>query len=209
MAPKKVLLVEGRDDEYVLMHLSGERGGPYFDVIIPHEGYTKLLDSFDIRLKAAGDTIIAGIVIDADTDLAARWQSLRNKLLNIRYQNVPDNPSPEGTIIDPPEGALLPRVGIWIMPDNQTTGILEDFLEFLVPDGSPLFNHVKSSIDAIPERERRFSPHAQSKATIHTWLAWQKEPGKPYGTAITMRFLDPHVPQADVLVSWLNRLFFE
>jgi len=40
------------------------------------------------------------------------------------------------------------------------------------------------------------------------WLAWQQEPGKPLGTAITARFLDPTVAQVDVLVSWLNRLYF-
>jgi len=208
MAPKKVLWVEGKDDEHVLKHLSDNRGGPHFDEIIPHKGYTHLLGSLQTRLKAGLNDIIAGIVIDADTDLSARWRSLRDELLNTGYQNVPDKPSPEGTIIDPPAGAFLPRVGIWIMPDNRTTGILEDFLKFLVPAGSPLFDHVNSSIDAIPESERRFSPLAQPKAIIHTWLAWQEEPGKPYGTAITMKFLDPHVPQADELVSWLNRLFF-
>ena len=103
---------------------------------------------------------------------------------------------------------MLPRVGVWIMPDNQTKGILEDFLRFLVPAGSPLFDHVKSSVEAIPEGERRFSQLAEPKAIIHTWLAWQGEPGKPLGTAITARYLDPDVAQVDVLVSWLNRLFF-
>ncbi|MGO8750061.1 MAG: DUF3226 domain-containing protein [Thermoguttaceae bacterium] len=44
---------------------------------------------------------------------------------------------------------------------------------------------------------------------IHTWLAWQKKPGKPLGIAIRERFLDPNVPQVDVLVSWLKRLFFQ
>jgi hypothetical protein len=51
---------------------------------------------------------------------------------------VPDDPAAEGTIIDPPDDKLLPRVGVWIMPDNQMKGILEDFLRFLVPGGSLL-----------------------------------------------------------------------
>jgi len=63
-------------------------------------------------------------------------------------------------------------------------------------------------VAAIPADERRFSQLAQPKALIHTWLAWQEEPGKPLGTAITARYLDPDVAQVDVLVSWLNRLYF-
>ena len=164
-------------------------------------------NSFPVRLKASEDGDIVGVVIDADTDLKSRWQSLRDRLIRVGYQAVPDNPTPDGTILDPPPGILLPRMGIWIMPDNQTKGILEDFLRFLVPTGSQLFNHVQSSVAAIPEEERRFNLLAEPKAIIHTWLAWQEDPGKPLGTAITARFLDPHVAQADVLVSWLNRLF--
>jgi hypothetical protein len=94
------------------------------------------------------------------------------------------------------------------MPDNQTKGILEDFLRFLVPTGSLLFDHVKSSVATIPVGEQRFSQLAEPKAIIHTWLAWQKEPGKPLGTAITARYLDPDVAQVDVLATWLKQLFF-
>jgi hypothetical protein len=208
MAAKKILLVEGSDDEHVLKNLCGNRGGPRLDEVKSHEGVERLLDSFRVRLKASEDGDIVGLVIDADTDLSARWQSLRNRLILVGYQGVPENPSPDGTILDPPADALLPRVGVWIMPDNQTMGILEDFLQFLVPAESHLFDHVKSSVAAIPEGERRFSQLAEPKAIIHTWLAWQKEPGKPLGTAITARYLDPDVAQVDVLVSWLNRLYF-
>jgi hypothetical protein len=205
---KRILLVEGSDDEHVLKHLCGNRGVPHLDEIAPHEGADHLLDSFPVRLKASEDGDIVGVVIDADTDLASRWQSLRDRLTRVGYESVPQNPTSEGTVLDPPGGTLLPRVGIWIMPDNQTKGILEDFLRFLVPEGSRLFDHVKSSVTAIPEGEKRFGQLAEPKAIIHTWLAWQEEPGKPLGQAITARYLDPGVAQVDILVSWLNRLFF-
>ena len=208
MAAKKILLVEGPDDEHVLKHICGNRGIPDLDDVKPHGSVEKLLDSLPVRLKASEDGDIVGVVIDADTDVAARWQSLRDRLIRVGYKSIPDNPATDGTIIDPPAGALLPRVGIWIMPDNKTKGILEDFLRFLVPTGSRLFDHVNSSVAAIPADERRFSELAQPKALIHTWLAWQEEPGKPLGTAITARYLDPDVAQVDVLVSWLNRLYF-
>lgn len=208
MAAKKILLVEGTDDEHVLKHICGNRGIPHIDDVKAHGGVDKLLESVPVRLKASEDGDIVGVVIDADTDLAARWQSLSGLLNRVGYAGVPENPAADGTIIDPPAGVLLPRVGIWIMPDNQTKGILEDFLRFLVPAGSRLFDHVTTSVATISEGERRFSLLAEPKALIHTWLAWQEEPGKPMGTAITARYLDPGVVQVDVLVSWLKRLFF-
>ncbi len=94
------------------------------------------------------------------------------------------------------------------MPNNQISGILEDFLRFLVPQPNILFDHAKVSVASIPEGERRFKQLAEPKAVIHTWLAWQEEPGFPFGTAITARFLDPDVPEVDVLAAWLKRLFF-
>jgi hypothetical protein len=207
VAGKRVLLVEGIDDEHVLMHVCGTRGIPELDEIRPQGGVEKLLKNLPQQLKES-DIEALGIVIDADMDLAARWDSLRNRLTDSKYEHVPERPAPDGTILEPPGGALLPRVGIWIMPDNQSTGNLEDFLHFLVPEGSRLFNHVESSVATIPEGEQRFSQSAESKAIIHTWLAWQEEPGKPLGTAITARYLDPSVAQVDILVSWLKRLFF-
>ena len=209
MANGKILLVEGTDDKHVMKHICGNRGIPHLDEVEKYGGIEKLLESLGVRLSLLnGEGDVVGIVIDADTDISARWQSIRDRIIGVGYQNVPDQPAPDGTILDSPAGTLLPRLGIWIMPDNQTSGILEDFLRFLVPQPNILFDHTKASVTAIPEGERRFKPLDESKAVIHTWLAWQKDPGLPFGTAITARFLDPDVPEVDVLAAWLKRLFF-
>lgn len=207
MTIKKILLVEGRDDEHVLKHFSSARGGPHFDEVRAHEGVANLLDAIPVYLKAAGDSAIVGIVVDADADMPARWQALRDRIVQLGYSAVPDEPVADGTILDPSEGAFLPRVGIWVMPDNQSRGILEDFLRFLIPADSQLFEHVTASVASISDGERRFSPAGQPKALIHTWLSWQEEPGKPLGTAITARYLDANLPQGNVLAAWLQRLF--
>jgi len=102
--------------------------------------------------------------------------------------------------LEPPADKLLPRVGIWIMPDNRTTGISEDFLLLLVPPDSRLYTHVQASVDSISEGEQRFKVPDKPKALIHTWLAWQEEPGRPLGTAITANFLDPNVTQVGLLL---------
>lgn len=166
-----------------------------------------MLENLPVRLKES-DLAALGVVIDADIDLNARWTSLKNRLADAGYQDIPAKPVLTGTILDSPPGSLLPRVGVWIMPNNQAAGILEDFLRSLVPPASKLFAHVQSSVANIPPGERRFTELAEPKAVLHTWLAWQEDPGKPLGTAITARFLDANVPEVDVLADWLRRLFF-
>ncbi len=93
--------------------------------------------------------------------------------------------------------------------------MLEDFLQFLVPNGenNQLLKIARSTVnnlpkqDELPEPEQKFAIGHESKAMIHTWLAWQKTPGKPFGTAITARFLDGNAPEAILLVDWLRRLY--
>ncbi len=207
MVGKKILLVEGNDDEYVLRHLCRSRDVGLIDEIRSHGGVEELLRSIPVYLNFSGEGDIVGIVIDADTDLAKRWRSLRDRLTNLGYPSVREDPDPQGTVLEPPADKLLPRVGIWIMPDNRTAGMLEDFLLFLVPPDSRLYGHVQASVNSIPEGEQCFKETDKSKALIHTWLAWQEKPGRPLGTAVTARFLDPNVTQVDILVAWLRRLY--
>ena len=205
---RKLLLVEGKDDKHVLMHICGNRTSLKLDKIKDHEGVDDLIDNLTEELRAAvneGD--IVGVIVDADVDLEGRWRKLRTKIARAGYPEVPERPTVNGTIIDPPPNTLLPRMGVWVMPNNQTSGNLEHFLEFLIPSPHPLYDHAQSSVASIPCGFRRFKTKDHRKALIHTWLAWQKEPGKPYGTAITARFLDPDVTEVDTLVSWLRRLF--
>ncbi|GAC1468243.1 MAG: hypothetical protein PVS3B1_23760 [Ktedonobacteraceae bacterium] len=42
---------------------------------------------------------------------------------------------------------------------------------------------------------------------LHTWLAWQEEPGTPMGQAITKRYVDASSPHALPLISWFRRVF--
>ena len=45
------------------------------------------------------------------------------------------------------------------------------------------------------------------KAEIHTWLAWQDEPGKQLHEAVHHRVLDPEKPESRPFVGWFRRLF--
>jgi hypothetical protein len=203
---KRILLVEGSDDEHVIKHLCGAHGVGPLDDIKAHGGVHALLESFPVRLKES-EVHALGVVVDADENPEARWRALADSLRRAGYSGVPHGPVEGGAILDAPAGTLLPRVGVWLMPDNHSTGMLETFLEWLVPPGSTLFEHVKAAVASIPPGEQLFRRAHATKALIYTWLAWQKEPGKPLGTAITMRYLDPTLPAAEAMVQWLQRLF--
>jgi hypothetical protein len=207
MTAKLVLMVEGLDDEHVVKNICGQRQLGKIERIHPYGGKDPLIEGIDVRLKES-DIGALGIILDADTDLHARWQAVASRLSAAGYADVPATPAPEGTVIESPSDSLLPRVGIWLMPDNQTPGILEDFLHFLVPTGDGLLAHVDQAIASIPIGQRRFSELREAKARIHTWLAWQEEPGKPFGQAISARYLDPNLPAANIFAGWLQRTFF-
>lgn len=206
------LLVEGSDDKHVFRHLLDYHQIPkQFRIkdelfeIKDHQGIDSLLNSkmLEAYLKV-DEPRRFGIVIDADTDLAARWQRLRNILEGSGYHALPVIPKTDGTIILE-EG--LPTVGVWLMPNNKLPGMLEDFVSFLVPGDDLLWPIAGDVLQKVIERDRRFRETYQSKACLHTWLAWQKEPGTSLGLAITRRYVDATAPYAQQFINWLRRLF--
>lgn len=205
MADKAVLLVEGKDDEHVFYALLGFHRLPEIFRIKDKRGIDNLLGTLDVELLAS-DLERLGIVVDADIDIASRWQRVTNILRASGYSNIPALPDPLGTIIA--ENGR-PTVGIWIMPDNTLPGMLENFVRFLVPSNDSLWGRVIHCIDNVPENERRFPTHHLIKAQLHTWLAWQHEPGSPLGLAITKRYLEANASHAQRLIDWIRRLFIE
>lgn len=212
-----ILLVEGPDDAHVLRSLFGyyhipcvHRGRPEYDQAPPslieireYDGVGELLKAFGVELKRSGDRRL-GIVIDADDNLADRWRSLRDRLTQAGYTGMPRVSRSDGTIIEQDE--KFP-VGLWLMPNNQLPGMLEDFVSLLVPPGGLLWPVAERTLQEVIATERRFPEVHQRKARIHTWLAWQQEPGKPMGVAITARYLDPSASQAQQFIDWVRRLF--
>lgn len=203
----KCLYVEGPDDRHVMYSLMARYDLAGVCTVEPKEGITNLLEALRVQLKARDEDIPLerlGIIVDADTNLAARWTAIRNILIRSGYTDVPPTPDPMGTII---QQIGRPKIGVWLMPSNDRNGILEDFIRLLVPPGDTLWPQAEACLSHIAQHERRFSPEQYSKALIHTWLAWQTEPGRPLGQSITARYLDPDAPHAQVLIAWFRRLF--
>jgi hypothetical protein len=204
MADRLLLVVEGPDDKHVLLAiLNRHQFAPLF-TIRDEGGFQTLLSRVSIHLKPGTDLERFGIVIDADADIRTRWQEIKRILNRAGYGNIPGDPDPAGTVIDQQD---LPRVGVWVMPDNILPGMLEDYLCFLVPAGDGLFDRARRCVDEIPAEERRFAEVHLTKAVIHTWLAWQDDPGTPLGQAITKRYFDADGPHVSQLLAWLTRLF--
>ena len=206
MPGRRILLVEGTDDVHVFRALFGKRGLPELSCIKDHGSCDQLIEAIPVRLKES-DIEAVGIVLDADTNVAGRWASVRHRLSSAGYA-PPQQPDPHRLVLNPPPQTILPRVGVWLMPNNTVPGKLEDFLRCLVPHDNALFAYAAGTVDGIPEHLPLFKPIDQPKALIHTWLAWQAEPGRPFGTSITAGFLEHTVAEVDILVRWLQRLFF-
>jgi hypothetical protein len=102
----------------------------------------------------------------------------------------------------------LPVVGVWIMPDNKGTGYLEHFLAGLVPPDNALWAHAQSVLDYLKKQNfNEITPAKAGKARLHTWLAWKKEPGKPFGQALQAGYLDINSTSVDVFLDWFGRTF--
>jgi hypothetical protein len=95
------------------------------------------------------------------------------------------------------------------MPDNASSGSLEDFLARLVPPSDACWSYAS---EVVGEARRRGAPckeKSHSKSRLHTWLAWQEKPGLPFGTALQAKIFVHDSEDARRFVSWFRRLFVE
>jgi hypothetical protein len=198
----KKLLVEGNDDQHVIWALCERFGiAETFDVV-DCEGIDNLYDAIPVRFKQSGIKTI-GIIIDADIDLKSRWMSVKATLLDLGFI-VPNDLPIDGLILQKENI----KVGVWVMPNNHLNGMLEDFIAFLVPQDDNLLPIANTTLDKIEnEKQNKYSLIHKSKATIHTWLAWQEDPGTPMGLSITKKYLTTDEKTCKRLLEWLQALF--
>ena len=198
----RVLLVEGQDDEHVVRHLC-LRSQPMPPFHIENKlNVDTLLDSIKQEVRVPGRKAV-GILVDANDDLNARWSAVANRLREGNI-DVPRTPEPTGTLI---EGtSRIPRVGIWLMPDNTSPGELENFVSEMIPNDDPVWPRSQSYIDAIPEDDRKFIEKKVPRAKVHAWLATREEPRK-MGVAIRAQDLRVDGPLSTAFANWLQQLF--
>ncbi|MCK4564199.1 MAG: hypothetical protein KAU94_05975 [Verrucomicrobia bacterium] len=189
----------------MIVHLWEAHGLPkkHFEAIDCKSADKLLRDHFEPRLKGSCPPTVLGIILDADENPSSRWDAIKNRLLKAGYKELPTHPDKKGTVI---EQNGLPKIGVWIMPDNLSKGMLEDFLAQLAPEDAMGF--AKGCVaDAKDKGFSSFKDDHQPKAEIHTYLAWQDEPGNPLGIFIDANALDVHLPVAKEFVEFLKKLF--
>lgn len=197
-----LLIVEGRDDKYVAIQIAIRTGSvPQFRVD-ERGSVEELLRSipFDVNTPDY-DTI--GFLLDADDYPSNRWDAVSNQLRSAGI-SAPRTPDPNGTII-PPTGDM-PRIGVWMMHDNQSPGELEKFVATMVPDGDPVWPLSQDYIDRIPDADRKFASVKTLRAKIHAWLAARYRP-RQMGAAIEALDLEIDGPLCTRFTNWLKRLF--
>jgi len=102
------------------------------------------------------------------------------------------------------------RFGAWLWPDSQSPGGLEDFVRGLVPAGDACWSRAVAATGAELKAPRtHLKSKTRAKAELHTFLAWQREPGTRYGAAVQRGFLVPSGPAVDAFLSWFRRLYAE
>lgn len=87
------LLVEGPDDAQVMFHLLRHYKLHSQITIQSREGIDTLLERLEVDLMRSAETRL-GIIVDADIDLATRWQSLHDRLAKAGYTGAPFAPDP-------------------------------------------------------------------------------------------------------------------
>ena len=198
----RVLLVEGQDDEHVVRHLC-LRSQPIPPFHIENKlNVDNLLDSIKQEVRVPGRNAV-GILVDANDDLNARWSAVANRLREGNIE-VPRIPESNGTLIN--GTTRTPRIGIWLMPDNASSGELENFVSEMIPNDDPVWPRSQSYIDGIPESDRKFIEKKVPRAKVHAWLATREEPRK-MGVAIRAQDLRVDGPLSTRFANWLRQLF--
>lgn len=97
--------------------------------------------------------------------------------------------------------------GLWVMPDNSSNGMLEDWLKSCVSTAElPLMNAAIAAVSGLAQPVK-FNPIHASKAEVATWLAWQKRPGHGMYQAAEERLLDCSHLKYVAFVNWLKHIF--
>ena len=204
------LIVEGPNDKHTIIHLmklaglDWDKPDPRAPFMEEAGGYEKALESVGISIKTRYERL--GIVIDANRNPADHWAQLRSRLARADV-NLPESPIPEGTVV--PGAFSGNSLGVWLMPDNQRPGALEHLLIDMIPQDSPLWPFVQETTREARNRGASFPENALDKASVHTWLAWQEEPGLPFGSAVKAHYFRTNCKIASAFIAWFRRLFLE
>lgn len=227
----KIFLVEGAKDKRVIPYLMEHNGIKWeqkkepVNIVILNSNQDRENESLnneqtinDITTFLKGSQLSAlGLMLDNDYRPQDKWKSVKNiceKAIRKYYEDqypdleipqFPDQLENDGLIIDLENNI---KFGIWMMPDNQTEGMLETFLSYLISaDNNETWLYAQETAIEAKRKGASYKEFHQDKAKIYTWLAWQDEPGSQLHEAINYKILDPQHPKGQAFVNWFKNLY--
>ncbi|QTR49068.1 DUF3226 domain-containing protein [Candidatus Thiothrix anitrata] len=229
MSNHAILLVEGESDQKffatllkdITLNVSVQPETPksVSDNIF-RNGINPLFARFEkevTRLLLGSSIQQLAIVIDADrAEDGHGLQQRRRQIIDI-LKKVTDSlgqvefsadttPSEiyQGEIFTHQSGA---QIGLWIMHDHSTDGMLENFLiDAVKTEQQQLLLTACNTVKNLGEQQL-FKPAHELKAHLSTWLAWQDPPGISTAYAYYKSLFDKEHPNIKALTSWLTRVF--
>ncbi len=168
----KLLLVEGKDEVSVFERLIDQLCINDIQTI-DVGGKDQFQRRFPALMVRPGFTQVEqiGLIRDADDSFADAFDSLCGVLMAAGYPT----PSANGLF-----SSGKPAIGVFVLPNNQTNGVLEDLLVDSV-DQTDAFNCVDSFSDCISELENR--PKNLSKSKAQAYLAAMPDECRSVGVA--------------------------
>ncbi len=203
-----LLVVEGQNDQHLVLHLCRQAEPELVNGFDFHDaqGITSVINSVRNFVIQPGLTGV-GFVLDGDETPREHWRQVIDRIA-VAYPDMrlPPAPEPNGTIVPEDSDMGSPRIGIWVMPDNQTAGELEDFVVQMIPAGDLVWPRSQDYIEGIPATARKFEDNKITKSQVHAWLAARRFPGL-MGVAVRDGDLNVSGPLSQTFLAWLNRLF--
>ena len=218
MTGRAVLLVEGQGDVLFFEALLRQLKVQTKISVKPPRAFDKenTVSSFPRLIKQLfGDLEddrldYLGVVADADHvsggGFKERWKTLTGPMAMTGYRIPKSSPKLPctGSIFQHDDG--LPPIGLYLMPNHQDNGMLEDCLwDGLKSDSNDLKDYAVKVIDGLPCR--LFSEYHITKAQLYTWLAWQKRPGQTMDVTVNGKLLDIEHEKISGLLKWMSKVF--
>lgn len=216
----KILLVEGEADEGLFFAICRKAGlGVKVTVGKPSKfggegsGKGNALQLLPTLIEQMRDGQISrlAMVVDADfkeSDGLGFYDTLGKVTETLKEQNYKVSATlkarPGGYCFKHSDG--LPDFGLWIMPNNATDGLLEDFIKNSISASQKVL--LKKAVDVVGKiKTPLFKPIHQSKADVATWMAWQKVPGQALHGVVGGDLVDFTSGEAKQLMDWLQGIY--
>lgn len=192
---KTVLAVEGKDEVNffgALLEYLEIAGSDIRDL----GGKDQFKDKLPALVKTRGfsDVEVLAVIRDADKDADAAFDSVRN-ILRGQHLNPPDqmNRFSDGN----------PMIGIFIMPGNSDSGMLEDLCLRTV-ENHPAMGCVNVFVDCVAELDHQ--PKTPSKAKAQAFLAAMPEIVNSVGLGAQKRYWNFNSNELSDLITFVDTL---